>query len=175
MNTHDLLIQRYLDGELGEAQAAAVDHLLHDDPAAADLLRRLRALGGALQRRAERFQHTAQPLLTAISERLPSILPVRSHHLSLVQLAIAGSAIPMAILLFGLKGSYKDMVNLTALAGLSILCGALLIAGAQSLSGVPRGWLGSMLRYRLSIGRHDRLLYRATGLVIVAGGIYLLL
>jgi anti-sigma factor RsiW len=177
MHDRDRTLQRSIDGELGAAENAAVQHLLAADSAARDHARSLERLDRLLRTRATalaRGHEAHDQVVSGIVRRMPSGAPERQKQLRLLDLVFAGGALTAVVLFYGLVGSLRDLLPLTAMAVASFIAGLVLIVMARPLRKVETGFITRVLRKRVNLGSGDLLVYRVTGIAIVIGGIWLL-
>lgn len=177
MDDRHRLLQRSIDGELGAAENAALQHLLAADAAARDAGRQLERLDQALRARASLLvadTSTNDERVALIAARLPAAAPQKQQQLRLVDLAFAVIALTAVALFYGLVGTLRDLLPLTAMAIGSLVAGALLVLMAGPLRAVETSFISRVLNKRLNIGSGDLLVYRVTGIAIVLGGIWLL-
>ncbi len=177
MDSRERIVQRSVDGELGAAENAALQHLLASDQDARDTAQRMEGLDRLLRADAARLtrDEAADDMRVArICAKLPAGAPQRQQQLRLLDLIFAGIALTAVTLFYGLVGTMRDLLPLTSLAVISLIAGVLLISLASPLRRVETSFFSNLMKKRLNIGDGDLLVYRVTGIAIVIGAIWLL-
>ncbi len=181
MHDHHRLLQRDLDGVLGPAESAAVRHLLADRPELAAQAARLHQLDVGLRVVAQPLRMRAESD-AAVHERicasLPSALPVRQLQVRIIDIVFASAVIGMFFVTYGVVGTavhtiFQQAVVLTWLIGLSLIAGLALLLAPGLLRSLESGALGRLIGRPIAIGPADVLIYRAAGLSLVVGGLWL--
>lgn len=184
MRPEDCLQQRELDGVLPRDQAAALVALTCDRPAFAKQLAALQDLDADLRRLATsvsasgRQAHHDVVLRVAIMERVSNRVPATQVRVRPLDLIYAASAAVLALATYGLAGAavrtlFEQAVVMTWAIGISLSLGLLLLIAPGFLRRAESGVLGTILRRPVAIGPADVLVYRAVGVALVVGGIWL--
>ncbi|MBA3684829.1 MAG: hypothetical protein H0W72_06260 [Planctomycetes bacterium] len=174
MHDTDRLLQRYVDGELGADQAAAVGHLVAADAGAAARLRRFEGADRLLAEHADGLPSTdADEFLRSIMRGVPQQPPKRHASVRLGDVLLASSLVATFALLAGLSRTCADLVPLTLVALVSMIVGLVLVAAAKPLIQGERALLGRILGKRVGVGEGGVLAYRVAGVAIVLGGIWM--
>jgi anti-sigma factor RsiW len=172
MQQADQFLQRYLDGELDAAQSAAMQHMLAGDERLRAQMTALERLGGLLT--AAHLGKTAeQESLARICAKLPNAAPMRQRHMRVIDVMALTAFVAMTALIYGLVGSFEDFVPLSLIAILSMVVGGALLALAQPLQEIKTGLLSKLFQRRFNLGCSDVTVYRAIGLTIFVGGLWL--
>lgn len=184
MRSEDRLQQRELDGVLPRDQVAALAVLTSGRPSLAQQsvamqtldvdLRTLAAVVSAPSRRAE----YDVVLRGMIMERVANRTPATHLRVRPLDIIYAASAAVLALATFGLAGAavrtlFEQAVVMTWAIGISLTLGMLLLIVPGFLRRAESGMLGSILRRPVAIGPADVLVYRAVGVALVVGGIWL--
>lgn len=173
MRDQDRLLQRYVDGELPADQGAALRHMLATDAVLHQALAKLEGLHGQLARAHQR-QDQDHDLLVSIREKLPLAAPARSRQLRVADIVFLVSLTTTIGLIYGLVGSFHDLIPLTVVAILSMVCGAILITMARPLQDMKTGLISRFAQSRFNLGCSDVAIYRVVGITIFIGGIWLI-
>ncbi|MBA2480786.1 MAG: hypothetical protein H0V44_08995 [Planctomycetes bacterium] len=175
MNQDALFAQRLIDGELTAGEAAGTERSLRDRPqlaaehqALADLHRAMTA--GA--RPLDPQHHHA--LLARITEHLPDHRPAAYASLRPADILYTTVVLISIGMGYGLVGTFMGQSFLVvAFAAISVVIGCLMIIMAGMLRRAESGILSQLLRKPVVIGPADALVYRAAGLGLALGGIWL--
>jgi anti-sigma factor RsiW len=175
MSSDALYAQRLLDGELNAGEASAIERSLRDRP---DLAAEHQALSGlhramtAAARPIDPERHHA--LLARITERLPDHRPAAYASLRPADILYTTMVLISIGLGYGLVGTFlHQSLIVVAFAVVSVVVGCLMIVLASMLRRAESGILSQLLRKPVVIGPADALVYRATGLGLAVGGIWL--
>lgn len=174
MNRDSHMIQRLVDGVLAPHEADAVERLLADRGAIAELdaARDLHLLLSSQARPLSADEHHA--LLGRMIEHLPRARPQSYTSFRPMDLVLACSAISLVAVSFGAVGSFMHgSVALVTIACISVVSGCALVVMAGMLRRAEAGLLRHVLRRPITVGPSDLLVYRAVGIGIALGGIYL--
>jgi len=175
MQDQDLHLQRLLDGALSAPEAAGVTSQVASDP-------RLGARLGALQNLDAGLQALARPmtgashqlLLSRISEALPRGAPPAHARVRPADLIMALAVLAFVMVSFGTAGSLlHGSTILLALACVGLVSGMLILVLAAMVRRAERGLLRHLLGTAVSLGPADLLVYRAIGVGLALGGLYL--
>lgn len=178
MHDHDRLLQRLHDGELSQAEAAGVQHLLSGRPDLQTASLRLDALDGLLKDHAAAVRPAH---VSALEERIRAALPLtppkREVQLSaahLVTAAVLVSFVALAVLVADqLSEVMSDVVPVWPLAAVSVACGLSLLVAARPLLRLESSMLARLLRRRLSVGDGEVLVCRVLGVALIVGGAHI--
>ncbi len=180
MASVDLLQQRDLDGVLPPDQAAALAALTAGRPELARQAEQLHEVDADLRRVSLSLwtndHHLAlrSAIMAKVAERTPTA-QVRVRPLDLVY-AMAAAVLVLAT--YGLAGAtvhtlFAQAVVMTWAVGLSLLLGLIMLLIPGLLRQAESSVLGAMMSRPVAIGPVDALVYRAVGLALVIGGIWL--
>jgi anti-sigma factor RsiW len=172
MRQDDQLLQRYLDGELDAAQSAAMQHMLAGDERLRTHLTALERLNGLLKT-AYLSENADRESVAAICAKMPVAAPMRQRQMRVIDVLTLASFVAMTALVYGLVGSFEDFVPLSLIAILSMVVGGALVALAQPLQAIKSGLLTKLFQQRFNLGCSDVTVYRAVGLTIFIGGLWL--
>ena len=184
MHHDELLQQRELDGVLPRDQSAALAVLTADRSALAQQSIKLQALDADLRSlaltvrtRGQQANHDVA-LRAAIMERVSQRMPATHVRVRPLDLIYATSAAMLALATYGLAGAavrtlFEQAVVMTWAIGISLTMGLLLLIAPGFLRRAESGMLGTILRRPIAIGPADVLVYRAVGVALVVGGIWL--
>ncbi len=174
MNRDSQLIQRLVDGLLAPHEADAVERSLTDRGALADL-QAARGLHQLLSMQAHPLsadEHHA--LMARMIEHLPRALPQSYAKFRPVDLVLACAAICLISVSFGAVGSFMHgSVVLVTIACISVVSGCALVVLAGMLRRAEAGLMRHVLRRPVTVGPSDLLVYRAVGIGMALGGMYL--
>jgi len=182
MNDHDRLLQRLHDGELSQAEAAGLQHLLAGRPELQATSTRLDALDALLKDHAAVSRVSARVsdaavLEARIRERLPSTPPKREVQISaahIVTAIVLVSFVGLAVMVANqLSEVMRDLVPVWTLAIISAACGLSLLIAARPLLRLEAGMLNRLLRRRLSVGDGEVLVCRVLGVALIVGGAHI--
>ncbi len=180
MHDHDRLLQRLHDGELSQAEAAGLQHLLAGRPDLQAASTRLDALDGLLKDHAHAVAartSDVSALEARIRERLPSKPPKREVQISaahLVTAVVLVSFVGLAVMVADqLSEVMRDVVPVWSLAIISAACGLSLLIAARPLLRLEAGMLNRLLRRRLSVGDGEVLVCRVLGVALIVGGAHI--
>lgn len=178
MHDHDRLLQRLHDGELSQAEAAGLQHLVAGRPDLQAASTRLDALDGLLKDHAVAARTSdASALEARIRERLPSTPPKREVQISaahLVTAVVLVSFVGLAVMVADqLSEVMRDVVPVWSLAIISAACGLSLLIAARPLLRLEAGMLNRLLRRRLSVGDGEVLVCRVLGVALIVGGAHI--
>lgn len=182
MNDHDRLLQRLHDGELSQAEAAGLQHLVAGRPELQAASTRLDALDGLLKHHAAEYRACASTtdaslLASRILERLPSTPPKREVQISaahIVTAAVLVSFVGLAVMVADqLTQVMRDVVPVWSLAIISAACGLSLLIAARPLLRLEAGMLNRLLRRRISVGDGEVLVCRVLGVALIVGGAHI--
>lgn len=184
MRSEDRLQQRELDGVLPRDQVAALAVLTRDRPSLAQqsiamqtLDADLRSLAAVVSAPSRRAEHNVT-LRGLIMERVAHRTPATHLRVRPLDVIYAASAAMLALTTYGLAGAavrtlFEQAVVMTWAIGISLTLGMLLLIVPGFLRRAESGMLGSILRSPVAIGPADVLVYRAVGVALVVGGIWL--
>jgi hypothetical protein len=177
MSDRDLLLQRLIDGRLSPAEAAALERTAQDDAAFAERYRLLQTLHQDLAAAASPLDGDAHHrLLDRIVQHLPAAKPQVYARVSPFDLVLAVSVLGCVAVAIGAVGSLvRGGVALLAAACISVTVGMLMLALAGMLRRVEAGVLRRLIGRPVTVGPADVLVYRAVGVGLALGGLYLLL
>jgi hypothetical protein len=174
MRQHDRWLQRLVDGELSRQEAAGLARLQQERPELADQERRLRDLAVLMRLESARAPHAHEELRSAILLRLPARPPRAEARVRPLDLAYAGLVIGLIAATFAVVKVVADQAMLLAiLAVISLMAGTGLLLMAGWLRQTEAGMLSKLLRRPVAIGPGDVLVYRAVGLALAVGGLWL--
>jgi hypothetical protein len=178
MHDHDRLLQRLHDGELSQAEAAGVQHLLAGRPDLRLASARLDALDGLLKDHAVIARVSDASVLEArIRAALPSTPPKREVQISaahLVTAVVLVSFVALAAMVADqLTEVMRDVVPVWSLAVISAACGLALLIAARPLLRLETGMLNRLLRRRLAVGDGEVLVCRVLGVALIVGGAHI--
>lgn len=172
MRDADQLLQRYLDGELDAAQSAAMQHMLAGDERLRTQLTSLERLNGLLKT-AYLSENADHESVAAVCAKLAPAAPMRQRQMRVLDVLTLAAFVAMTALIYGLVGSFEDIVPLSLIAILSMVVGGALVALAQPLQEMKTGLLSKLFQRRFNLGCSDVTVYRAVGLTIFVGGLWL--
>ena len=184
MRSEDRLQQRALDGVLPRDESAALAALMSERPTLAQqssallaLDTDLRALSSSTLASARQANHDVA-LRAAIMEGVANRIPATQVRVRPLDLIYAASAAVLALATYGVAGAtvrtlFEQAVVMTWAMGISLTLGMLLLLIPGVLRRAESGLLGSILRRPVAIGPADVLIYRAVGMALVVGGIWL--
>ena len=184
MRSEDRLQQRALDGVLPRDESAALAALTSERPAFAQhssalhaLDMDLRALSQSVSASARQANHDVV-LRASIMERVANRVPATQVRVRPLDLIYAASAAMLALATYGVAGAavrtlFEQAVVMTWAIGISLTLGMLLLIIPGVLRRAESGLLGTILRRPVAIGPADVLIYRAVGVALVLGGIWL--
>lgn len=178
MHDHDRLLQRFHDGELSQAEAAGVQHLLSSRPDLKADSVRFDALDALLKDQAVTARSRDVSLLEArIRERLPATPPKKEVQISgahLVTAAVLVSFVALAVMVANqLSEVMRDVVPVWSLAMISAACGLSLLVAARPLLRLEAGMLNRLLRRRMAVGDGEVLVCRVLGVALIVGGAHI--
>lgn len=178
MHDHDRLLQRLHDGELSQAEAAGLQHLLAGRPELQAVSTRLDALDVLLKDHAVVSRVSdASELEARIRERLPATPPKREVQISaahIVTAIVLVSFVGLAVMVANqLSEVMRDLVPVWTLAVISAACGLSLLIAARPLLRLEAGMLNRLLRRRLSVGDGEVLVCRVLGVALIVGGAHI--
>ena len=178
MHDHDRLLQRLHDGELSQAEAAGLQHLLAGRPELQATSTRLDALDALLKDHAVVARVSdASALEARIRERLPATPPKREVQISaahIVTAIVLVSFVGLAVMVANqLSEVMRDLVPVWTLAVISAACGLSLLVAARPLLRLEAGMLNRLLRRRLSVGDGEVLVCRVLGVALIVGGAHI--
>lgn len=178
MHDHERLLQRLHDGELSQAEAAGIQHILAGRPDLQAASSRLDMLDGLLKDHAVAARTSDVSALEArIRERLPSTPPKREVQISaahIVTAAVLVSFVGLAVMVADqLSEVMRDVVPVWSLAVISAACGLSLLIAARPLLRLEAGMLNRLLRRRLSVGDGEVLVCRVLGVALIVGGAHI--
>jgi hypothetical protein len=178
MTPNERLLQRFHDGELTQAEAAGVKHLLAQQPGLQRASVQLETLDGLFKTHASQLQLSDPAALAErIRYHLPSAIPKRQVQVSVMHVVasvVLVCFVGMGVLLADhLKWILNDVVPLWSLALLSMASGAALLVAARPLLRLEAGLVQWMLRRRLSVGDGEVLVCRTLGVALIIGGIHI--
>ena len=184
MHSEDRLQQRELDGVLPRDQVAALAALTSERPSLAQqsfamhtLDADLRTLAAVVSTPSRRAEHDVA-LRGLIMERVANRTPATHLRVRPLDVIYAVSAAVLALVTYGFAGAavrtlFEQAVVMTWAIGISLTLGMLLLIVPAFLRRAESGMLGSILRRPVAIGPADVLVYRAVGVALVVGGIWL--
>jgi anti-sigma factor RsiW len=174
MDRHDLLLQRYRDGRLGRDEAAALERMVAADPGLAARAQGLSELDGGLRQLAARQGDDHHLLAERITAALPPGRPRAEARISLRDLVFACMTAGVVAMTYVVIATITNQVQLlVALALVSLVAGCVVMLLAGSLRRAEADVLGRLLGKRISVGPGDVLIYRAVGLSLAVGGVWL--
>jgi anti-sigma factor RsiW len=178
MKPNDLLLQRFHDGELSQAEAAGLDRLMRERPELKAASQRLDALDALLKDHvAEVRTGQVAELVDRIQQALPSTIPKRQVQISGVHVVVAAvlvSFVGLAVMVADqLTGVMRDVVPVWSLACISAICGLALLIAARPLLRIEAGLFNRLLRRRLAVGDGEVLVCRALGVALIVGGAHI--
>lgn len=175
MHADHRFIQRFLDGELGRAESAAVEAQLAARPALRSEAARLEALDGLMRRRSAAIA-PVQPAeaVARVMERLPQRIPRRELQISVGHVAVGVVLAAFVVMAFAvadtLTSVMRDVVPVWALAALSAAIGLALLVAARPLLHLEAGILARLFSRRLAVGDGEVLVCRLLGVALIVGG-----
>ncbi len=174
----DLLQQRDLDGVLPPDQAAALAALTAGRPELARQAEHLHEVDADLRRLSRRHIDHHVALRLAIMAKVAERTPAAQVRVRPLDLVYAMTAAVIVLATYGLAGAtihtlFAQAVVMTWAIGLSLLLGMILLLIPGFLRQAESSVLGAMMRRPVAIGPADALVYRAVGLALVIGGIWL--
>ncbi len=178
MQPNDRLLQRFHDGELTQAEAAGIEHLLAQQPSLLAASQQLDQLDQLLKAHVERTV-TSDPaeLADRIRYHLPTTIPKREVQVSVMHVVAAVVMVCFVamgvILADNMKWILHDVVPMWSLALIAMLCGGALLIAARPLLRLEAGIIQWMLRRRLAVGDGEVLVCRALGVALIIGGTHI--
>ncbi len=177
MDSSSRLLQRFADGAASTAEAQLVSHLVQHDADTRQRLAVISSLDNAL-RHAYRPHQGARDhhdqVLQLIRNRLPTTIPKSSISLTLVDLVYGIMLVSLMGVGYGLLGSLSAQpVLLLTIAIFSLIGGLALTVLAGAVRRLESSVLGSLLHRRVTVGSTDVLVYRAIGIGMAMGGLWL--
>ncbi len=178
MHDHDRLLQRLHDGELSQAEAAGVQHLLAGRADLQAASARLDVLDGLLKDHAVAARSVDVSALEArIRAALPLTPPKREVQVSaahIVTAAVLVSFVALAVMVADqLSEVMREVVPVWSLAVVSAACGLSLLIAARPLLRLESSMLARLLRRRLSVGDGEVLVCRVLGVALIVGGAHI--
>jgi anti-sigma factor RsiW len=177
MHHHDRLLQRLHDGELSQAEAAGLQHLMSGRPDLQAASTRLDALDGLLKDHAAARAEDIAALEARIRAALPLTPPRREVQISaahLVTAAVLVSFVALAVMVADqLSEVMRDVVPVWSLAVVSAACGLSLLIAARPLLRLESSMLGRLLRRRMAVGDGEVLVCRVLGVALIIGGAHI--
>lgn len=178
MHDHDRLLQRLHDGELSQAEAAGLQHLLAGRPDLQASSLRLDALDGLMKDHAAEARSADVSALEArIRAALPLTPPKREVQISaahLVTAAVLVSFVALAAMVADqLSEVMRDVVPVWSLAVVSAACGLSLLIAARPLLRLESSMLARVLRRRMAVGDGEVLVCRVLGVALIVGGAHI--
>jgi len=180
MNPESRLQQRELDGVLPRDQVAALAVLTAEQPNLAAQATALLGLDADLRHLAAPLRQLNHDLhvRATIMQRVANRVPVPHLRLRPLDLVYAAAVAVLAIATYGLAGAavrtlFEQAVVMTWVIGLSLMLGLLLMIAPGFLRQAESGFLAALMRRPVAIGPADVVIYRAVGVVLVIGGIWL--
>lgn len=178
MHDHDRLLQRLHDGELSQAEAAGLQHLLSGRPDLQATSAKFDALDGLLKDHAAVARAADVSALEArIRAALPLTPPKREMQISaahLVTAAVLVSFVALAVMVADqLSEVMRDVVPVWTLAVVSAACGLSLLIAARPLLRLESSMLGRLLRRRMAVGDGEVLVCRVLGVALIVGGAHI--
>jgi len=175
MQDQDLHLQRLLDGALSAPEAAGVTSQIASDPRLGARLSALQGLDAQLQDLAQPMTSAShQLLLSRISDALPRSAPAVHARVRPTDVIMAIAVLAFVMISFGTAGSLlHGSTVLLALACVGLVSGMLILVLAAMVRRAERGLLRHLLGTAVSLGPADLLVYRAIGIGLSLGGLYL--
>ena len=178
MHEHDLLLQRFHDGELSQGEAVGLRRLLSDRPELQATSLRLDALHALLQDHTAEVRGADIAVLEArIRRALPLTPPKREVQVSVVHIITAvvlASFVGLAVMVADqLSDVVREIVPVWSLAVISATCGLVMLLAARPLVRLEAGMLNRLLRRRLSVGDGEVLVCRVLGVALMIGGAHI--
>jgi len=177
MDSSSRLLQRFADGAASTAEAQLVSHLVQHDEESRQRLAIISSLDSALrhayrQPRETRVSHDL--VLQLIKNRLPTTIPKISISLTLADLLYGVMLVGLVGFGYGVLGSLSAQpVLLLTIAIFSLIGGLALTVLAGTVRRLESSVLGSLLHRRVTVGSADVLVYRAIGIGMAMGGLWL--
>ncbi len=178
MQANERLLQRFHDGELTQAEAAGVEHLLAQQPALRAASLQLDALDGLFKEHATRVHATSTAdLVQRIRANLPLTVPKREVQVSVMHVVasvVLACFVAMGVFLAdNLKWLLNDMIPMWSLALIAMACGLSMLVAARPLLHLEAGIFQWMLRRRLAVGDGEVLVCRVFGVALILGGTHI--
>jgi hypothetical protein len=186
MRHQDSLQQRALDGVLPCEQAAGFAEMVASRPALAEQAAALQALDADLRRVTNAAQSTRGEqrnadhvrLRQAIMARIAARVPASQVRVRPLDVIYASAAAILVFAAYGLTRAtvqtlFEQAVVMTWAIGLSLTLGLLLLILPSFLRRAEASLLRTVMRRPITIGPADILIYRAVGMALVVGGIWL--
>jgi hypothetical protein len=175
MQDKDFHLQRLLDGALAAPEAAGVQSQIDSDPVLRGRFEVLQALDGDLAASVRPLNNTQhQALLNRITDALPRHAPAVYASIRPSDIVLAASVLAMISICFATAGSIMHgSTTLVALACVGVAAGTFILILAAMLRRAERGLLRSLLGKSVALGPADLLIYRAIGIGLALGGLYL--
>ena len=178
MHEHDLLLQRFHDGELSQGEAVGLRRLLGDRPELQATSLRLDALHALLQDHTAEVRGADIAVLEArIRQALPLTPPKREVQVSVVHIitaVILASFVGLAVMVADqLSDVVREIVPVWSLAVISATCGLVMLLAARPLVRLEAGMFNRLLRRRLSVGDGEVLVCRVLGVALMIGGAHI--
>ncbi len=180
MRFEDSLQQRALDRVLPRDQAAALAEMVASRPAMAQQAMALQALDADLRQVAGHQPASVRQIAVreAIMARVAARVPTTQIRVRPLDVIYAATAAVLVFAAYGLTGAtvhtlFEQAVVMTWAIGLSLALGLLLLIIPSFLRQAESSLLSSLMRRPITIGAADILIYRAVGLALVVGGIWL--
>jgi hypothetical protein len=187
MRPEESLQQRALDGVLPREQAAGLAGMLASRPALAQQAAALQALDADLRQisqntavlTSEAHSEVGQlRLRQAIMARVATRVPASQVRVRPLDVIYAAAAAVLVFAAYGLTRAtvqtlFEQAVVMTWAIGLSLTLGLLLLILPSFLRRAEASLLRTVMRRPIAIGPADILIYRAVGMALVVGGIWL--
>ena len=180
MRPEDSLQQRALDGVLPRDQAAALAEMVAGRPALAQQAAALESLHADLRLVAGQPPPSERQIAAreAIMARVVARVPATQVRVRPLDVIYAATAAVLVFAAYGLTRAtvhtlFEQAVVMTWAIGLSLSLGLLLLIIPGFLRRAESSLLSSLVRSPITIGPADVLIYRAVGLALVVGGIWL--
>jgi hypothetical protein len=175
MQDQDLHLQRLLDGALSAAEAAGVQSQVASDPQLSKRMDSWQQLHRDITASVHPLRaHEHQHLLTRITDALPSRAPKAYASIRPSDIVLASSVLAMISICFATAGSIMHgSTALVALACVGVAAGTCILVLAAMLRRAERGLLRNLLGTSVHLGPADLLIYRAIGIGLALGGMYL--
>jgi hypothetical protein len=179
MTPQQRLLQRDLDGVLSRNESAAVAGLAASDSVLVQTQADLQRLDVDLKTLAPPVAVQDEARFRAqIMAALPAGLPERQLQVRPIDVIYAMCAVALVVIGFGtLATASRTILEQTTLlvwlVGISLVTGLALVVAPGFLRSCESGILGRVLGRPVAIGAADALTYRAVGLSLVVGGLWL--
>ncbi|MBA3709505.1 MAG: hypothetical protein H0W83_11885 [Planctomycetes bacterium] len=175
MTTDPLYPQRLLDGELKAGEASAIERAILDQPELAaqhQALSGLHELMSVAARPLDPQHHHA--LLARITERLPEHRPAAYASLTAMDIIYTAMVLVSIGLGYGMVGTLmRGSFMVVAFAVVSVIVGCAMVILGGMLRRAESGIMSHILRKQVTVGPADALIYRAAGVGLAIGGIWL--